>query len=599
MSSTFMKRTHLNGNLTVEMAGQEVILNGWVHQIRNLGGVIFALLRDHTGLMQVTFDETISKEAGKLACELHFEYCIAVRGIVALRPAGQENPEMKTGRLELKVTELLILNPCRELPVSVNKDGGERKELRMKYRYLELRRPEIASKIIRRHELIMFIRNFLNEREFVEIETPILAKSTPEGARDFLVPSRNYPGQFYALPQSPQQFKQLLMVSGFPRYFQIAKCLRDEDPRADRQFEHTQLDMEMSYVERDDIFDIVEHLYSSMWKKFLNYEVKPPFPRIPYKKAIEEYGIDKPDMRFGMKILDLGETFASTGLKVFKSTLESGGKILGLRFTNQALSRSEIDEIESFAKSQGALGLAHFVNDDGKLKSPIAKHLSADETSKILGTLKPSETLFVLAHKGKEAYLILGQVRLWLGRKYDLIDKSKHSLLWVVNFPLVQFSEIENKLVAEHHPFTLPNPDEWNSFLERNGGKPNPDDKSVMELGSQAYDLVINGNEMGSGSIRINRPDLQRNIFQLLGLTDSQIDSQFGHILEAFSYGAPPHGGIAMGIDRTLIQITGDEAITDVIPFPKTLKGVDPMMESPAGVSDQQLKELFIKLDLP
>ncbi len=599
METAYMKRTHLAEEMNDAIAGQEVILNGWVHQLRDLGGVIFALLRDHSGMMQVVLDETISAEVRKLADELRFEYCIAVRGIVALRPAGQENPEMKSGKLELKVSKLEILNPCDVLPISVSQDGGERKELRMKYRYLELRRPEISNKIIMRHKLCIFIRNFLSQREFCEIETPLLAKSTPEGARDFLVPSRVHPGHFYALPQSPQQFKQLLMVAGFPKYFQIARCLRDEDLRADRQLEHTQLDMEMSFVDHDDVLGLVETLYSAIWKEFLDYDVSTPLPRIPYKQAIEQYGIDKPDLRFGMKISNLGEIFADTGIKFLSSVLKKGGNILALRFSKQPLSRSEIDAVEAFAKEQGAFGLAHFINDNGKLKSPMAKHMSDDETSKILKMLEPGNIMFVLAHEGKAGYEIMGQTRLMLAKKYDLIDKSKHSLLWVTDFPLVQWSDAENKVVSEHHPFTMPIQSEWNEFLERNNGEPNPDDKSVFELSSQAYDLVINGQEMGSGSIRINRPDLQRQIFKLLGLTDAQIDAQFGHILEAFSFGAPPHGGVAMGIDRTLIQITGDEAITDVIPFPKTLKGVDPMMDSPSPVSDEQLKELHIKLDLP
>jgi aspartyl-tRNA synthetase len=599
MSTTFLKRTHLADDLTLEMAGQEVVLNGWVHQIRDLGGVIFALLRDHSGLMQVVFDETINRDVRTAADQLRFEYCIAVKGVVALRPVGQENPHMKTGHLELKVNRIEILNPCEVLPVSVNQDGQERKELRMKYRYLELRRPEIAEKVKMRHKLFIFIRNFLSKKDFLEIETPILAKSTPEGARDFLVPSRMHPGQFYALPQSPQQFKQLLMVSGFPRYFQMARCLRDEDLRADRQLEHTQLDMEMSFVDRDDVFSLVEELYAGIWNEFLGYKVKMPFPRLPYKTAIETYGIDKPDMRFGMKIMNLGEIFAGTELKFLREVIEKKGYILGLRFTKQALSRSDIDAVESYAKEQGALGLAHIVNDGGKIKSPLAKHMSEQESATLLDLLKPGETLFILASETCAGFGIMGQIRLWLADKYELREKSRHELLWVTNFPLVQYSKEEDKLVAEHHPFTMPNMNEWEEFLDRNDGNPNPKDESVFQLGSQAYDLVINGSEMGSGSIRINRPDLQRQIFRLLGLTDKQIDAQFGHILEAFSYGAPPHGGIAMGIDRTLIQLTGDEAITDVIPFPKTLKGVDPMMDSPSPVSEAQLKELYIRLDLP
>ena len=599
MRETKLKRTHLAEGLSVELAGHDIVLAGWVHQIRNLGGVIFALIRDHTGLMQIVFDETINKEARTLADELHFEYCIAVKGTVALRPAGQENPEMATGVLELKVNKLEILNPCEVLPISVSQDGQEKRELRMKYRYLELRRPKIAQKIIMRHKLFMFIRNFLAQRGFVEIETPILAKSTPEGARDFLVPSRLMPGHFYALPQSPQQFKQLLMVSGFPRYFQMARCLRDEDLRADRQFEHTQLDMEMSYIDREDILGVVEELYSAMWKEFLNYDVKLPLPRIPYKAAIEQYGIDKPDLRFGMRIKNLNDTFAQTGIKFLRSTLDAGGKLLGLVLPERTLSRSEIEEVENAAKENGAAGLANFQNDGGKIKSPLSKHLTQDETAKLLEILKDGGTLFVLASQGKQAYLIMGQVRLWLAKKYDLIDKSKHAILWVTDFPLFQFSEVENKLVSEHHPFTMPIMKEWEDLLARNGGKPNPKDEKALELSSYAYDLVINGQEMGSGSIRIHKPSLQRQIFQMLGLIEEEINMQFGHILEALSYGAPPHGGIAMGIDRTLIQITGDDSITEVIPFPKTLKGVDLMMQSPTPVTAQQLKDLHIKLDLP
>ena len=599
MPETKLKRTHLAEDLSVEMAGHDIILAGWVHQIRNLGGVIFALVRDHTGLMQIVFDETINKEARKLADELHFEYCIAVKGTVALRPAGQENPEMATGQLELKVSKLEILNPCEVLPITVSQDGQEKRELRMKYRYLELRRPKIAQKIIMRHKLFMFIRNFLAQRKFIEIETPILAKSTPEGARDFLVPSRLMPGHFYALPQSPQQFKQLLMVSGFPRYFQMARCLRDEDLRADRQLEHTQLDMEMSYVDRDDVLGIVEELYSEIWKEFLDYDVKIPLPRIPYKAAIEQYGIDKPDLRFGMRIKNLKDIFAQTGIKFLRSMLDSGGNLLGLSLPGHLLSRNEIEEVENVAKENGAAGLAYFANDGGKIKSPLGKHLSSDETTNLLEMLKDGDTLFVLASQGKQAYLIMGQVRLWLAKKYNLIDHTKHAILWVTDFPLFQWSEAENKLVSEHHPFTMPIMKEWDEFLTSNDGKPNPKDSKALELSSYAYDLVVNGNEMGSGSIRIHKPSLQRQIFQTLGLKEEEIDVQFGHMLEALSYGAPPHGGIAMGIDRTLIQITGDDAITEVIPFPKTLKGVDLMMQSPTPVTTQQLKDLHIKLDLP
>lgn len=576
-----IKRTHNCEELRVENAGGVVTVAGWVHKIRDLGQVRFVDLRDRYGITQIVFDPSISKDAHTEGIKLKPEWVITVRGTVARRPQGQENENMPTGEIELKAEIVQIENECPTPPIYVDRDGDEDRDTRWRYRYLELRRKSMQEKIITRHKVFRYIRDFLNERGFIDIETPFLGKSTPEGARDFIVPSRMEPGKFYALPQSPQMFKQLCMVAGYDKYYQIARCFRDEDLRADRALEFTQLDLEMSFVDQNDIFELMEELFTGMFKEVGNIEVKAPFKRFKYAEAMGMYGSDKPDTRFDMKLIDLTEVLKDSQVRVFRGTLDEGGIIKGIKLSGKIPSRSEIDGYAEFAQSIGAKGLAHFIVEAGGLRSPLAKHLTDEEKAGITekAGLEVGDTLFVVADKADVVHPVLGDLRLKFGREYDLIPEGLFNFLWIYDFPLFTYSESEGKIVSEHHPFTAPNRKDWEEWIEKSNRM---EHEEIFKLGSQSYDMVINGIEMGSGSVRIHRPDVQREVFRILGLSEEEIDDKFGFMVEALSYGAPPHAGVAPGLDRIVRLITGDESIADIIPFPKTLKGKDLMCGSPS-----------------
>ncbi len=590
-----LKRTHNCGELRVEKAGEVVTIAGWVNKVRDLGGIRFIDLRDRYGLTQVVFDPSISADAHKLGMTLKPEWVVSVEGTVARRPVGQENEDIPTGEIEIKAEAIQIDNECPTPPIYVDRDGEEDRDTRWRYRYLELRRRTMQKKIITRHRVFKYIREFLNNEGFIDIETPFLTKSTPEGARDFIIPSRFEPGKFYALPQSPQMFKQLCMIAGYDKYYQIVRCFRDEDMRADRALEFTQLDLEMSFIDQNDIFDLSERLFSGLFKEIADIDVKYPFKRLTYAQAMERYGSDKPDLRFGMEFIDLTEILKDSEVRVFRGTLDAGGIIKGVKLSGKTPSRSEIDGYAEFAVSHGAKGLAHFIMESGGLRSPLAKHLKDEEIEGIIKAAKieVGDTLFVMADQADVTHQVLGELRIKFAKDYDLIDKDKIVFLWVYDFPLFNYSETEGKIVSEHHPFTAPNWKHWNEWLEK--GKP-MDRAEVLKIGSQSYDMVINGVEMGSGSIRIHKPGVQRDIFRILGLTEEEIDEKFGFMVEALSYGAPPHGGIAPGLDRIVRLITGDESIADIIPFPKTLKGVDLMSGCPSTLPEEYFRPLGIRV---
>ena len=581
-------RTHSAGELRKDNAGDVVRLAGWVHRRRDHGGLIFIDLRDRWGLTQVTFhperDDIFSS-----AERLRPEWSISVEGEVVRRPEGNENPDLPTGAIEVEATGLEILNPSETPPFEIERDRPVDETLRLKYRYLDLRRERMRDKILLRHRVVKYMRDYLDERGFVEIETPLLTASTPEGARDYLVPARLYPGQFYALPQSPQQFKQLLMVAGFERYFQIARALRDEDQRGDRQPEHTQLDLEMSYTTQDEVLDLVEGLYAGIVEQLTNKRLlATPFPRLTYTEAMDRFGTDKPDIRFGLELHDVSPLVADAEFKVFKGAVDSGGSVRGIAVGGLGdLTRREIDELTAVATSGGARGLAHFqVQPDG-LRSPVAKFFSPEQQEALRATLGAAEGdwMFFVADKNPVVFEGLSRLRLHFRDRLGLADPEVLGMCWVTDFPLLEWNEDDGRIEPMHHMFTLPREEDVPLL-----------DSDPLEVIGQLYDLVANGTELASGSMRIHSPDLQQKVFDIIGIGPEEAQRRFGTILTAFRYGAPPHGGIAPGVDRLIMLLTDEPNIREVMAFPKTQAARDEMMDAPGPVSEEQLKELNISL---
>lgn len=582
---TTLKRTHTIQELNPRLAGQPVVLNGWVDTRRDHGGLIFVDLRDRSGLVQVVFNPEISQGAFDLAEKIRNEYVIGIAGVVRERPEGTVNPNLMTGEIEVYASELELFNPAKTPPFYLEDNIEVDEILRLRYRYLDLRREEMKKNMMLRHRVIKSLRDFLDERGFLEIETPILTKSAPEGARDYLVPSRVHPGEFYALPQSPQIFKQILMVSGMEKYYQVARCFRDEDLRADRQPEFTQLDIEMSFIDEEDIMEMTEAMLARAFADGMGREISIPFPRMTYDAAMKSYGSDKPDLRFGLAIQDLTDLLQNSDFKVFATAINTGGVVRAINARGCAsLSRKEIDDLAQFAVDLGAKGLAWIqVTDDG-MKSPIIKFMGADEIQEITNRLdaKPGDLLLFCADFEDTVARVLGGIRLELGKRLQLIDENALEFVWVTDFPLMEWDEEEKRYIAVHHPFTSPqNPDELES--------------APGSAKARAYDLVLNGTELGGGSIRIHSRELQERMFALQGLTHEEVADKFGYMLEAFEYGAPPHGGIAFGLDRLVMLMAKRDSIRDVIAFPKTQSASCPMTHAPSSVRDKQLKELNIR----
>jgi len=584
----FKKRTHTCGELRASDVGKIVTLNGWVDRRRDLGGLIFIDLRDRYGKTQVVFSPQHNDQAYQIAKELKSEFVISVTGKVERRPKGAENPSLPTGEIDVLADEIQILSKSETPPFLIEDDINVSEELRLKYRYLDLRRPIMQSNLITRHRMAQVVRRYFDENGFIEIETSFLVKSTPEGARDFLVPSRLHPGKFYALPQSPQLYKQILMVAGFDRYFQIVRCFRDEDLRADRQPEFTQIDVEMSFVTEEDVFNIVEGLIFRLMKEIKGIEIQLPFPRIPYVEAIEKYGTDKPDLRFDLEIVNATDIFKTTEFKVFREAIENGGVICGLNLPGCAnFSRKQIDELTNFVKDLGAGGLVHFKVENGEVESPVAKYFTKISLQKLRERMnsRDGDLMILISDQPQKVYSILGSLRLEMGRRLNLIDEEQFRFAWIVDFPLLEWDEEENRWVSVHHPFTSPKLEDLH-LLDSDPGK----------VRARAYDLVLNGNEIAGGSIRIHDAELQRKIFKLLGISDEEAMKKFGFLLEAFKYGAPPHGGIAFGFDRLVMLFTGMKSIRDVIAFPKTSSALSLMDEAPSEVDPKQLDELHIQV---
>jgi aspartyl-tRNA synthetase len=588
--SVTYKRTHYCGELKPEHARASVTLCGWVNRRRDHGNLIFIDLRDRSGLVQVVFNPQVSGEAHALAQRLRNEYVMAVTGVVSLRPEESKNPKLPTGQIEVFAHSLDILNEAETPPFLIEDEIDANEDVRLKYRYLDLRRPSLQRNFFIRHRATIAVRNYFDRLGFVEVETPFLTKSTPEGARDFLVPSRLSRGSFYALPQSPQLFKQILMVGGFDKYFQIVKCFRDEDLRADRQLEFTQIDVEMSFVTREDIITLTEGMMAEIYRATLGVELPLPLPRLSYDEAISRFGKDAPDLRFGMELKDISDLAGQSEFKVFKSALESGGLVKGMCVSGmKEFPRSRQDALVDYVKIFGAKGLAWFQHSEDGLSSPIAKFFSESLRSRVIERMgsKPGDYIMLVADKPKVVRDALGNLRVKLARELGVIPEGKSAFIWILDFPLFHYNEEERRIESEHHPFTSPMREDIPLL-----------DKDPLKVRAQAYDLVLNGNEIGGGSIRIHNSQLQTKIFSLLNIGEVEAREKFGFLLDALSYGAPPHGGIAMGFDRIIMLICGAQSIREVIAFPKTQKGVCAMTDAPSPVDPKQLRELGMKIDL-
>lgn len=584
-----MQRSHRCTEVTKAELGSQVTVMGWVQKRRNLGSLIFVDLRDRTGLLQIVFDENdIGTEGFEKAGKLRSEFVIAVTGAIEKR-SGAVNENLETGELEVRATALRILSESETPPFPIEEGTQTKDELRLKYRFLDLRRPDLQRNLILRSRVATAVRAFLAEEGFLEIETPILIRSTPEGARDYLVPSRIHPGNFYALPQSPQLYKQLLMCSGYDRYFQIAKCFRDEDLRADRQPEFTQIDMELSFVDIDDVIDVNERLLATIFKDALGVEVSLPIPRMTWIEAMNRYGSDKPDVRFGMELHDVSEVVRNCGFGVFTGALENGGSVRGINASGQgSMPRKKIDALVAFAKTYGAKGLAYLsIQEDGSFKSSFAKFMTEEELKNLVDAMegKPGDLLLFAADKNKVVWDVLGALRLELAKNLGLLDKNEFKFLWITEFPLLEYSEEQERFVAMHHPFTMP--------MEEDLDKLDSDPGAVR---AKAYDIVLNGNEIGGGSVRIHQDDIQSKMFEMLGFTPEQAEDQFGFLLRAFKYGVPPHAGLAYGLDRLIMLMAGEDSIREVIAFPKVKDASDLMSGAPGQVDEKQLRELELEI---
>ena len=584
-----LHRTHRCTEVSNRNIGETVTVMGWVQKRRNLGSLIFIDLRDRSGLLQVVFDEPqVGSEGFEKAGNLRSEFVVAVTGVVQKRSAAV-NESLKTGDIEVIANDIRILSEAETPPLPIEENCQTKEELRLKYRYLDLRRPDLQRNIMMKSKVSMLLRNFMEKEGFLEIETPILMKSTPEGARDYLVPSRVHPGSFYALPQSPQLYKQLLMCSGYDRYFQIARCFRDEDLRADRQPEFTQADMELSFVDVDDVIDVNERLLAYVFKEAIGVDVPLPIPRMTWQEAMDRFGSDKPDTRFGMELVDVSETVAGCGFGVFTGALENGGSVRGINAKGQgAMPRKKIDKLVSFAKDYGAKGLAYLaVNEDGTYKSSFAKFMTEEELAALVEKMggEPGDLLLFAADKNKVVWDVLGALRLELARQLELLDKNRYNFLWVTEFPLLEWSDEENRFMAMHHPFTMPMEEDWDKI-----------DSDPGAVRAKAYDIVLNGTELGGGSVRIHQDDIQEKMLEVLGFTKEQAHEQFGFLLDAFKYGVPPHAGLAYGLDRMVMLMMQCDSIRDVIAFPKVKDASCLMSHAPSPVDEKQLEELGIKV---
>ena len=583
-----MYRTHTCGELRIENVGQKVTLAGWVQRSRKLGGMTFIDLRDRYGITQLVLEADADAALVEKATSLGREYVIQAIGEVVERQS--KNPKMGTGDIEIRLEAINILNKSAVPPFTIEdeSDGGE--DLRAKFRYLDLRRNPLQKALALRHRLAHEVRNYLDAHNFMEIETPYLIKSTPEGARDFVVPSRMNPGQFYALPQSPQTFKQLLMVAGYDRYFQIVRCFRDEDLRADRQPEFTQADMELAFVDVEDVLDVNERLLKYIFKEAIGVDVTLPLPRMPWQEAMDRFGSDKPDTRFGMELCDVSKVVEGCGFSVFTGALENGGSVRGINAKGQAgMPRKKIDKLVEFAKGYGAKGLAYLaVNEDGTYKSSFAKFMTEDELKALVSAMQgePGDLLLFAADKNKIVWNVLGALRLELAKELDLLDPNQYNFLWVTEFPLLEWSDEENRFMAMHHPFTMPMEEDWDKI-----------DSDPGSVRAKAYDIVLNGTELGGGSVRIHQDDIQEKMFEVLGFTKERAHEQFGFLLDAFKYGVPPHAGLAYGLDRLVMHMVHADSIRDVIAFPKVKDASCLMTEAPTPASEKQLEELSLAVE--
>jgi len=585
-----LSRTHSCNDLGATNIGEQVTLMGWVLRRRDHGGVIFIDLRDRWGLTQVVFNPEVNPEVHAKAHQIRSEWVIAVRGKVEARPGDMANPKLTTGAIEILVDELNILNTSETPPFPLDEETEVSDNLRLQYRYLDLRRPEMISNLIMRHKAVQAVRNFLNDNDFLDIETPMLTRSTPEGARDYLVPSRVNAGKFYALPQSPQLFKQLLMIAGMDRYYQIVKCFRDEDLRADRQPEFTQIDMELSFVDEEEVMKVNEGMIVALFKETLGLDLEPPFARLTYDEALDRFGTDRPDVRFGMELVNLTDIAANCGFKVFRGVADKGGAVRAINAKGCAtFTRKELDNLTEYVAQFGARGLAWVkMKADGEWQSPIAKFFTEEERSAIASATDAVEgdLLFFGADSSKVVFQVLSELRVELARRLDFLKKDEFSFVWVTDFPLMEYDEREKRYQALHHPFTAPKEEDIEKL-----------DTDPAKVYSRAYDLVLNGTEIGGGSIRIHQKELQSKVLEVLGIGDREANDKFGFLLKALELGAPPHGGLAFGLDRLLMIITGGDSIRNVIAFPKTQKATCPLTEAPASVARKQLTELHVRPD--